>query len=328
MNTADKLLDLLINATDDGWVSGESIAQQLGMTRTAIWKSIKKLESQGHLINSVRGKGYQYVEGAKISVAGINKYSKYDVELKVFDTIDSTNVYAREKLSSGEITQNTVIVSERMSAGIGRLGRSFFSPKNTGMYVTFALPLPVGTTVNPGRLTTSTAVATSKMVKEAFEIDIAFKWVNDLLYQDKKVGGILTEAITDFESQQFSSLAVGIGMNLANPEGGFPADITDKAGALTDELIVSRNKVIGLLINYFFDMYQDYQDGRYIPQYREKVVGIGQYVELKRGQINLTGTIKAIDDDGRLVLDTKEGMVYVNSGEITKLMLPNNNYQG
>lgn len=327
MSTADKLLALLVNTAGD-WVSGEAIAQQLGITRTSIWKSVKKLESQGHLIESVRGQGYRYVECAKISAVGIKKYLKSDVDLKVFDTIDSTNVYAREKLSSGEITKNTVIVSESMSAGIGRLGRKFFSPKNTGMYVTFALPLPVETIVNPGRLTTSTAVAVSKMVKEVFDIDIQFKWVNDLLYNNKKVGGILTEAITDFESQQFSSLAVGIGMNLATPDGGFPDEISQKAGALTDEMVVSRNEVVGSLINHFFDMYQDYQDGHYIPQYRKKVVGVGQSVELKRGQVNLTGIIREIDNDGCLVLDTKRGIERINSGEITKLLLPNNEYQG
>ncbi|GMA69641.1 bifunctional ligase/repressor BirA [Leuconostoc litchii] len=327
MSTADKLLVLLINKSGD-WVSGEAIAKQLGITRTSIWKSVKKLESQGHVIESVRGQGYRYAEGAKVSAIGIKKYLKSDVDLRVFDTIDSTNVYAREKLSSGEITKNTVIVSESMSAGIGRLGRKFFSPKNTGMYVTFALPLPVETTVNPGRLTTSTAVATSKMIKEVFDIDIQFKWVNDLLYNNRKVGGILTEAITDFESQQFSSLAVGIGMNLATPDGGFPEEIVQKAGALTDKMTVSRNEAIGSLINHFFDMYQDYQDGRYIPEYRKKVVGVGQEVELKRGQINLIGTIKEIDDDGCLVLDTKQGIERINSGEITKLLLPNNSYQG
>ncbi|MGG0922268.1 biotin--[acetyl-CoA-carboxylase] ligase [Leuconostoc suionicum] len=327
MSTADKLLALLINKAGD-WVSGEAIAQQLGITRTSIWKSVKKIESQGHLIESVRGQGYRYLEGTKISAVGIKKYLKSDVDLRVFDTIDSTNVYAREKLSSGEITKNTVIVSESMSAGIGRLGRKFFSPKNTGMYVTFALPLPVETIVNPGRLTTSTAVAVSKMVKEVFDIDLQFKWVNDLLYNNKKVGGILTEAITDFESQQFSSLAVGIGMNLATPDGGFPEEISQKAGALTDEMTVSRNEVVGSLINHFFDMYQDYQDGRYIPQYRKKVVGVGQSVELKRGQMNLTGIIREIDNDGCLVLDTKQGIERINSGEITKLMLPNNEYRG
>ncbi|MGB2542193.1 biotin--[acetyl-CoA-carboxylase] ligase [Leuconostoc suionicum] len=327
MSTADKLLTLLINTAGD-WVSGEATAQQLGITRTSIWKSVKKLESQGHLIESVRGQGYRYLEGTKISAVGIKKYLKSDVDLRVFDTIDSTNVYAREKLSSGEITKNTVIVSESMSAGIGRLGRKFFSPKNTGMYVTFALPLPVETIVNPGRLTTSTAVAVSKMVKEVFDIDLQFKWVNDLLYNNKKVGGILTEAITDFESQQFSSLAVGIGMNLATPDGGFPEDISQKAGALTDEMTVSRNEVVGSLINHFFDMYQDYQDGHYIPQYREKVVGVGQSVELKRGQMNLMGIIREIDNDGCLVLDTKQGIERINSGEITKLLLPNNEYRG
>ncbi len=327
MSTADKLLALLVNTAGE-WVSGEAIAQQLGITRTSIWKSVKKLESQGHLIESVRGQGYRYVEGAKISAVGIKKYLKSDVDLKVFDTIDSTNVYAREKLSSGEIIKNTVIISESMSAGIGRLGRKFFSPKNTGMYVTFALPLPVETIVNPGRLTTSTAVAVSKMVKEVFDIDIQFKWVNDLLYNSKKVGGILTEAITNFESQQFSSLAVGIGMNLATPDGGFPDEISQKTGALTDEMAVSRNEVVGSLINHFFDMYQDYQDGHYIPQYRKKVVGVGQSVELKRGQVNLTGIIREIDNDGCLVLETRRGMERINSGEITKLRLPNNEYQG
>lgn len=326
MNTADKLLYLLIQA--DGWVSGELIAQSLGMTRTSIWKSVQKLEAQGHTIESVRGQGYRYVEGAKISVAGIEKYLKQHVNLEVFDTIDSTNIYAKEKLGSREINETTVLVAEQQTGGVGRLGRQFFSPKDTGLYVTFALPLDSHSAVNPGRLTTSTAVATAKMVKELFNIDLEFKWVNDLIYHNRKVGGILTEGTIDIESQQFSSLAVGVGMNLAVPGTGFPETISQKAGALVDKLTVSRNQVVATLINYFFDMYADYQDGRYIDQYRQRVVGIGQQVEVQRGQTHINGVIKEIDEDGRLVVDTETGLAYINSGEITKLMLPNNGYKG
>ena len=327
MSTADKLLALLVDQ-EAKWVSGEVIATQLNITRTSIWKAVRKLEIQGYTIESNRGQGYRYLPGHKIAAVAIQRYLKHDVSLQVFETIDSTNVYAKEMLSSGKITENTVIISERMTAGVGRLGRQFFSPKDTGLYVTFALPLPIGTQVNPGRLTTSTAVAVAEMVKSIFDIDLQFKWVNDLLYRDKKVGGILTEAVIDFESQHFSSLIVGVGMNLATPAGGFPEAIAQKAGALVDDLKVSRNVVVASLIDHFFDMYQNYQDGQYMATYRKKVVGMGQNVEIQRGQEKIIGRIISIDDDGGLVIDNGTGTITINSGEITKLMMPNNSYKG
>jgi BirA family biotin operon repressor/biotin-[acetyl-CoA-carboxylase] ligase len=117
------------------------------------------------------------------------------------------------------------------------------SPAQTGLYLSFALPITPEQQVVPNLLATAIAVAVGRTVKALFNIDLDFKWINNIYYQGQKVGGILTEAIVNFETQTYSALIVGIGLNLTNKQ--------TELGYLTSQLAISRNQVAASLIDQF-----------------------------------------------------------------------------
>lgn len=327
MKTDERLLQYFV-AHEGQYISGETLAQIIGISRAGVWKAIQKLIDQGHQIDRQHRRGYRYQFNQALSAPAIQMLAQTDWQIRVFDTLDSTNTYAKQALASGDIVQPTVIIADQQTQGRGRLGRVFQAPGQTGLYISFALPLAPHDTVAPGLLTTSTAVAVADMVQQLFGQQLQFKWVNDLLWQNRKIGGILTEAMTDFESQSVSALVVGIGLNLAEPTDGFAPDIADKAGALTPVLAVSRNIIAATLIDTFAHHYAQYKTGEFLPMYRQHNIVLGQSVTVQQGRSLVSGTAQAIDDAGQLVVATDTGLQTIGSGEITKLHLPDSAYRG
>jgi BirA family biotin operon repressor/biotin-[acetyl-CoA-carboxylase] ligase len=327
MKTDERLLQYFV-AHEGQYISGETLAQIVGISRAGVWKAIQKLIDQGHQIDRQHRRGYRYQFNQALSAQAIATLMTTEWSVRVFDTLDSTNTYAKQALATGDIQEPTVVIANQQTHGRGRLGRVFEAPSHTGLYISFALPVARQEVVVPGLLTTSTAVAVADMVQSIFQQQLQFKWVNDLLWQNRKVGGILTEAIADFESQSVSALVVGIGLNLTEPAQGFPADIADKAGVITADLTVSRNIVAATLIDRFAAHYARYRTGEFLPHYRQHNIVLGQEVTVQHGREALTGVAQAIDDEGQLVVMTDKGQQTIGSGEILKLNVINGPYQG
>lgn len=322
MKTDERLLQFFI-AHEGEFLSGQMLADELGVTRAAVWKAIQKLTDAGHTIDSQHKVGYRYTNGQTLSAPIIKALSQTTWDVQVFDTLDSTNTYAKQALTNGAITRPTVIIANQQTAARGRLGRSFVAPAQTGLYVSFAWPLAVGAVVDPGLLTTGTAVAVRQAIQATLGVNLAFKWVNDLLFADKKVGGILTEAVMDFESQQISALVVGIGLNLVAP-ADLPVDLRAKVGGMVSDLTVSRNVIAAALINAF----QTAPTADFLPEYRAHNIVIGQIITVQFGGKTITGKAVDIDNHGALIVQTPNERLTVHSGEITKLSLPNADYKG
>lgn len=326
MKTDERILHFFAEHEGE-YLSGETLAKNLDISRAAVWKVIKKLTEQGHTIDSQHHVGYRYQSGKVLSVPMIRQLAHSDWQIKLFDVIDSTNTYAKEALTRGDITKLTMIIANQQIGGRGRLGRTFVSPADTGLYISFALPLPVGISVVPGLLTTGTAVAVSRAIKKTIGIELDFKWVNDLLFKNRKVGGILTEAVMDFESQQVSAIVVGIGLNLQQPQN-LDAMLTNKVGGMVEHLTVSRNVIVATLFDEFVKLYAEYTDGSFLMAYRQRNIVINQTVTVKYGKELVTGIAKAIDEQGQLLVDTGDVIRTINSGEVLKVQLPNNSYHG
>lgn len=326
MKTDERILQFFAEHEGE-YLSGETLAKNLDISRAAVWKVIKKLTEQGHTIDSQHHVGYRYQSGNVLSIPMIRQLAHSDWQIKLFDAIDSTNTYAKEALTRGDVTIPTMIVANQQTGGRGRLGRTFVSPADTGLYISFALPLPIGTLVLPGLLTTGTAVAVSRAIKQTIGIELDFKWVNDLLFENRKVGGILTEAVMDFESQQVSAIIVGIGLNLQQPYN-LDATLENKVGGMVEHLTVSRNVIVAALLDEFVKLYAEYTDGSFLTAYRQRNIVINQTVTLKYGKEILTGIVKEIDDQGQLLVDTGDDIRTINSGEVLKVQLPNNSYRG
>lgn len=309
ISTAETILTLLVERENE-WISGQELAAQLNISRAAIWKAITKLINDGFIIESQRGpgKGYRYVPAEKMSEAGILHHLNHDIPVKVFDCLTSTNSYAKQALISGDITEPTVIIANVQTKGTGHFGRSFDSPAQTGLYMSIALPLNRDEVLIPSLLTAAIAVSVARALEALFDIKLDFKWCNNLYYHNRKIGGILTEANVNFESQVYSDLVVGIGLNLTNTK--------TELGFITDQLEISRNQIAASLINHFFDIYGTHQlDKTFLAEYRHRLLDLGKAIDIQYAQQKLTGKALGINDDGMMLLETSEGIVTLNAGE-------------
>lgn len=309
ISTAETILTLLVERENE-WISGQELAVRLNISRAAIWKAISKLINDGFIIESQRGpgKGYRYVPTEKMSVAGISHHLKHQIPVRVFDCLTSTNTYAKQELISQNIIEPTVVIANVQTKGLGHFGRSFDSPAQTGLYMSIALPLNRDTTLMPSLLTAAIAVSVSRTIQELFNISLDFKWCNNLYYQDRKIGGILTEASLNFESQLYSDLVVGIGLNLTNTQ--------TELGFITRQLDISRNQIAASLINHFLDLYDTYQtDKTFLTEYRNQLLDLGQDVKVQYAQQSLNGKALSINDEGMMLLETSDGILILNAGE-------------
>ena len=228
--TKDSVVSILKNAKD--YVSGEMISKELGISRAAINKAVKSLRSEGYTIDSVTNKGYILTDGPDHLTAGeLQSYLGEQRMQRVvcLETTPSTNLYLHGV--AYEAADRTVAVANEQTAGRGRLGRSFESPKDTGIYLSYLMKPDVAPQ-DATTITAWTAVAVCKAIEKACGITPEIKWVNDIVLDKKKVSGILTEMSLESETGRIQSIIIGIGINVNEEAGDFPKELRDKATSL------------------------------------------------------------------------------------------------
>ncbi|KRN89417.1 biotin--[acetyl-CoA-carboxylase] ligase [Ligilactobacillus ceti] len=318
METTEKVLHLLSTSSKE-YLSGETLARELGMSRTAIWKAIKSLQQQGHNIVSKPRLGYHYIDNQALNEYIIHNFLNKDLTLQfeVHEKLKSTNLRAKE-IAFEPINQPYIILSDYQTNGYGRRGRHFSSPAQTGIYLSILLNTQ-NTTLNPGLLTTATALAVTRTIEKELGETPQIKWVNDVLLNNKKIAGILTEAVMDFENQQIKNVIIGVGINYLSDYIDFPDELQDIVGTLKDAALkanISRNQFIASFLNEFFALYQNYQAANFMPEYREHSAVIGKEVTITQGKETFNQVVTNIDDQGCLIL--QDG-TRLNSGEVTKI---------
>ena len=234
----------------------------------------------------------------------------------VLDAVDSTNLEARRIADAGDLTPR-VIIARRQTGGRGRLGRSFHSPAG-GLYLSILLRT---TGTDAGHLTTAAAGAVSRAVDRLTGRVSGIKWVNDIYLDGRKVCGILTEA--KFAGASLAYAVVGIGVNVVAPEGGFPADIAGKAGALFAPGAAPSGAMSALaadIVNGVLAL-ADAPASAYLDEYRAKSVVLGRAVDVARVHDDgaaRRATALAIDDSLALVVRYEDGTVEaVSAGEVS-----------
>ena len=242
----------------------------------------------------------------------LEHFKKENIDLFYADTVDSTNKRARiyAQQPSQLIGRAVLFVAEGQSEGRGRLGRSFFSPDGTGLYMTLLIPAPA----NDGFscLTALTSVAVCEAVVEIFKLELGIKWVNDLYLDGKKVAGILAEA---FEVGESRYVAIGIGINLTTED--FPDGLSQKAGSLTGG--IEREELCALKIALAFSISKKLlgtlESGDIsvkMEKYRESSCVLGKRIRFTLGEGMREGEVVGITDGGAL-------RVRLSSGELTEL---------
>lgn len=296
-------------------ISGQALAARFGVSRNAIWKAVRALRAEGYKIVAGQNKGYRLSEeNDMLSAVGIANAITHQVKgLSVYlhRSIDSTNEEAKRLITAGK-GGSALIVAEEQTAGRGRRGRQFFSPALTGIYMTFSFPTHMKL-VDALGITTATAVAVFLAIRDLTGIETEIKWVNDLYLNGKKICGILTEAISDFESGCAQNILIGIGINYQTKD--FPRELRDTAASLAPSG-VSRNEMVARIIDRLLDILDGEVD--YLSLYRAHSMVLGKDIVYERDGVKTEARAVEIDEDGGLVVAHADGSrSTLTSGEIS-----------
>ena len=322
MSTKYRILELLEQNRGDS-ISGERLAGILNVSRNAVWKAVKELEKEGYSIEAVTNKGYRLSDQNDIvSIQGIKPFlspqSKlYAENIKIYKTLESTNKTAKEMAVAGA-EHGTVIIADSQTKGRGRYSRSYFSPSG-GLYMSIILHPEVLNFENPTSVTAFAAVAVCEAIESISEKTPKIKWVNDILIDGKKVCGILTEAVTDFESGSLDWIVLGIGINVYIKTEDFPDDLQTSATSIfpNEKMFGVRNKLSAEIINRILGYDITPREAEIFRKYKNRLAMLGNQVTVIQNKIEYKAAVIDIDAAGHLVVKNENGeIITVSSGEI------------
>ena len=310
------------------FISGEKIANDLNVSRTAIWKAIKSLKNDGYNINSVSNKGYDLSKETDILSSKVikNNMLKYADKFNfiIHKTVASTNIIARELAINGA-ESGTVVIAEEQTSGYGRNGKSFFSPYGTGIYMSIILNLKKEKKIfNSSFITTAAAMAVSKSIEEISNENTQIKWVNDVFINGKKVCGILTEGAFSFEDGKLDYAVIGIGVNVNFPKDGFPKELNNIAASINSKNNANsntksdiRNILVAKILENLYDYY--FNDVNFYEEYKKRSFLIGKKVSININNKEHIVKVLDIDKTFALVAKFQDGKIdKIVSGSIKK----------
>lgn len=304
-------------------VSGEALAAELKVSRAAVWKAVRVLQKEGYQIVSGKNRGYTlcaednriFSEGIRLSLP--ERYR--DSGIEVLPVVDSTNTYAKKEVLSGLLERipsgRAILAANRQTAGKGRLGRSFYSPADTGIYMTLVLRAG-GRMENFLPVTVAAAVAVCRMIEALTEETPKIKWVNDVWLGSRKVCGILTEGISNFETGVLDAAIVGIGINVSTEQESFPKEVEQVAVSLKSAH-AGRNQMIARTAAELFDLFSDLKAPALMEEYRRRSLILGREIYWDGQDGRQYGTAVEINDAGNLLVETQAGQILLNSGEVS-----------
>lgn len=318
------ILQALLEAGEDGVVSGADLARRLGVSRVAVWQQLEKLRLLGFEIQSLHARGYRLAtRPAFLHPALIEAWRRPGTDaprIYFLDTIGSTNDEAARLIAAGERAP-LIVLARRQEKGRGRLGRSWHSTTDGNLYASFAFH----PRVEPARMQTFTlwmGVNVCALVASFCRVAPGLKWPNDLLFNDRKAGGMLTEARLD--TDRIHDLVFGLGLNLRPPARGWPAELSSRATALSDHTSapLDPNKFAAALVGRVLDAYQRFLDGSYTRDFADLWHRFdtlkGRSVTLLQGEREIRGVALGIDDEGSLLLRLAGGHTdRFRAGEVT-----------
>lgn len=317
MTTKEKVLGVLLES--GGFVSGETLAERLGISRNSVWKAVTSLRSDGFEIEAVTNKGYILSsEGTALSEPVIRKYLPENDKrsIYIFDTVDSTNNYAKRLASEGA-GHGTLVAADMQTAGKGRMGRSFCSPAGGSIYMSVILR-PKTDMQSSQLITSCIAAAAADAVDRVCGTDVKIKWVNDLYLNGKKICGILTEASINFESGGLDYAVAGIGINLKSVKNSFPEELLEIASSVEDEIgnLPGRCRLIAEILNNIDSYMQGIESRAFLEEYRRRSFITGMRVAVSKYDEERTAAALGISDNAGLIVKYDDGTEEVlNSGE-------------
>jgi len=319
---------VLLPLLDSGeFRSGQDLANALGVSRTAVWKQLKKLESLGLAIESVKGRGYRIPGGiellqeAQVRASLDQQGSALLSELSVAETVDSTNAEAMRRIERGA-GAGLVCTAEQQTAGRGRRGRVWISPYARNLYLSIVGDFTQGAAALEG-LSLAAGVAVARALEKSGVPQVQLKWPNDILHGGAKLGGILLEMVGDAAGS--CQVVVGVGINVSMPAATAApieqnwtdvATITAAAGVACP----GRNALLAALLNELLPLIDSFEAGGFAAwqeAWQQLDAHAGKSVVLTTGSEQLAGIARGVNERGALQLETTLGVQSVFGGEIS-----------
>lgn len=316
----EKILKMLEEAKD--YVSGQKICEQLEVSRTAIWKAINQLKEEGYVIEAVTNKGYRLVQCPDLineqAITSKLQTKFWGKKVHFFEETDSTNNVIK-KLAENGAEHGTLAIAEIQTAGKGRRGRSWSSPKGSGIWMSFLLR-PQIAPEKASMITLVAALAARKAVYEITGMDALIKWPNDIVLSGKKICGMLTEMSAEMEWINY--VVVGIGFNVNTEE--FPEEIRNVASSMKIEggKAYTRSEVVAAFGSAFEEYYAHFIEtgdlSKLLEEYNGHLANMDNKVRIIEMNQEFTGTSHGINELGELLVTDEAGQEHViRSGEVS-----------
>ena len=315
----DKILNFL--REHKGYVSGEEISNEVGVTRAAIWKGVKKLQEEGYVIESKTKIGYRLIEEPDVvtrsELIPLLKNSKLCKEIYYKDEIDSTNEFAKGLAREGAV-HGTLIIADTQTEGKGRLGRTWVSPPKTGIWLSLILR-PEIKPQYAGQLTLLGGLSMCEAIRNVTGMEAYIKWPNDVVINGRKVCGILTEMNAEIERVNHIVLGVGVNVNQIT----FGKDLPYATSlSIEGNTTYRRSIIVKEFIDIFESIYDSYKLSEslkeFLPRYESKCITLHKEVKIIEGGKEIRAIAKRIDENGNLIVllaDGSEKQVY--AGEVS-----------
>lgn len=316
-----KILNILESHRGE-FLSGEELAKKFEVSRAAVWKAITQLRKEGHKISAIPNKGYMLEDFSDVlTEKGILAHLKSGTKISqviCLDEIDSTNNYAKA-LSTDGAPHGTLIAANHQTAGRGRRGHTFESPAGTGLYMSLILR-PKVEAEKFQMITIADAVAVCLAIENLYPEALGklqIKWVNDIFFRGKKITGILTEAVSNFENGEIERVVTGIGINVTTKN--FSEDCVESAGSIfpDENILFGRDELCAKIADYIMNFAENLDSPDLINAYRERSMLTGKFITYMKNNEMLTARVKGIDDIGGLVIVNSDGKIEtLRSGEV------------
>jgi BirA family biotin operon repressor/biotin-[acetyl-CoA-carboxylase] ligase len=322
LTTDAKILSALRDSPDG--VSGADLAEQMDISRAAVWARVEELRRLGYEIEAGPHFGYRLVHTPDVLHADdlLGRLGRTKVigrDIRVFEQTTSTNDVI-EKLARDGVREGVVVFAESQTRGRGRLGRKWISPGRKGLWFSVLLRpdlRPQETT----QMTVASATALRRAIEAVTGLQLEIKWPNDILIRGKKVAGILTELSAELDRVRHVILGIGVDVNLS--AGEFPAELRKLATSLRIETgrVISRAELATRILRELDADYARICGGGFAKvadEWEAHCKTIGRDVAIQIGERRIRGRAESLDDDGALLLRTEHGhLERVIGGDVT-----------
>lgn len=249
-----------------------------------------------------------------LSEESIKKFLKHKFNVKVLESVGSTNTELKKMARAGE-PEGSVLIAKHQTNGRGRLGRSFYSPQNSGIYMSI-LFRPCFEFFKAQLITAASAISVCRALENQGALNLGIKWVNDIFLNDKKISGILTEVEFKNNSSELDFLITGIGINVTTSD--FPDDIKNIAGSAFDKNNVDKNKIVADILNNLYDFYKNIESLEFLQEYKDRSILKNRNIMLVSPDKETPAKVIGIDDECHLIVELADGTVsHISTGEVS-----------